>query len=436
MAQLNVRSRNDIYTYEGGKAKHIDPEKQLRRSVMACLLWENTFYEDGVSISDRISQEIKLVKPEIVAQIASEAREKYKLRHIPLWLVRNLTKLKYPISEILTRIIQRPDEITEFLAIYWKDGKEPLSSQVKRGLGNAFNKFDEYQFAKYNRDGNVKLRDALFLSHAKPKDEKQAELYKKIAENTLSIPDTWEVSLSTGKDKKETWTRLIKENKLGGMALLRNLRNMESVGVDESLIKDAILNIKSKRLLPFRFIAAARFASQFEPELERAMFKCIEGHEKLSGKTVLLVDVSGSMTWELSAKSKMLRTDAAYGLAMLLREICDNIEIWSFSNDCIRIPPRRGFALRDAIENSQHHSSTYLGKAVKEINANIKYNRLIVITDEQSHDVVSDPANMGYMINIASYQNGVGYGKWKHIDGFSESIVNWIIEYEKEFQEI
>jgi hypothetical protein len=57
-----------------------------------------------------------------------------------------------------------------------------------------------------------------------------------------------------------------------------------------------------------------------------------------------------------------------------------------------------------------------------------------VITDEQSHDAVPDPvAPLAYMINVASYRNGVGYGRWVHIDGFSEQVLRFIAEYEAGF---
>jgi 60 kDa SS-A/Ro ribonucleoprotein len=94
-----------------------------------------------------------------------------------------------------------------------------------------------------------------------------------------------------------------------------------------------------------------------------------------------------------------------------------------------RIPARRGFALRDAIDASQAHSGTYLGKALDGISES--YERVIVITDEQAHDSVPGPRGKGYMINVASYKNGVGYGRWTHIDGWSESVVEYIRELER-----
>lgn len=431
MATINTKQKSNLKTHEGATAKIINAEQRLRRSVMACMLWENSFYEDGQSIAQRIEEAVTQVKPEIVANIAIEAREQFKLRHVPLLLVRSLAKLKYPVKDVLARIIQRPDEIKEFLAIYWKEKRQPLSAQVKKGLAKAFNKFTEYQIAKYDRDGKVKLRDALFLSHAKPKSGEQETLFKKIADRTLETPDTWEVQLSAGKDKKEVWERLLKENKLGALALLRNLRNMESVNVSKLLIKESISKMKTERVLPFRFISAARYASQLESELEIAMFKCLNRFEKMLGKTILLVDVSYSMGDPISAKSDLSRLDAACGIAILLREICEEAEILTFSNQVIQVPLRHGFALRDAIVGSQQHSGTYLGDAIKTIDDSLVYDRMIVITDEQSHDKVSDSKGKGYMINVASNQNGVGYGKWLHIDGFSEAIINYIQEYEK-----
>lgn len=432
--KVNVATKNNLRTHEGAPAKYIDTEAQLRRSLMACMLWEDTFYEDGQSIADRIASLVPQVEPQKVASMAVEAREKMKLRHAPLWVVREMArqpKHKALVADTLAKVIQRADELAEFVALYWKDGRQPLSKQVKKGLAQAFTKFDAYQLAKYNRDGAVKLRDVLFLCHAKPKDETQERIWKQLIDGTLPSPDTWEVSLSAGKDKKETWERLLAENKLGGLALLRNLRNMAGSKVDESLVFAALDRMKTERILPFRFIAAAKHAPQWESRIERAMLKCLEGREKLPGKTVLLVDVSGSMDSPISNKSDLMRYDAANGLAILARELCEQVAIYSFSNSIVRIPDRHGFALRDAIANSQFHGGTYLGRAVQHINDNEKYDRLIVLTDEQSHDPVPNPNGKGYVINVAAYQNGIGYGAWTHIDGWSEAVIDYIFEYEK-----
>jgi 60 kDa SS-A/Ro ribonucleoprotein len=434
MARLNIMKVAHLgrpKTHEGAPATLISAELQLRRSVLACLLWEKQFYEDGVEIAGRIAELVSKVAPEKVAALAIEARTNMKVRHAPLLLVREMARLKTHralLAETLEQVIQRADELSEFVALYWANGRQPLSAQAKKGLAAAFQKFDAYALAKYNRDNPVKLRDVLFLSHAKPRDQAQAALWKQLVDGELASPDTWEVALSGGADKREAFERLLRENKLGALALLRNLRNMAQSGVDEKLVKTALRDMKTGRVLPFRFIAAARYASQWENELENAMFKSVESVPKLAGKTVLVVDVSGSMTAPLSVRSEMQRTDAAYGLAVLLREIAEELSVYSFSDRCKRVPSRRGFALRDAIDASQPHGSTYLGRAVEEIRE--PYDRMIVITDEQSHDHVPNPQGRGYMINVASYKNGVGYGDWTHIDGWSESVIGYVRELE------
>jgi len=430
MARLNLLNLNSgLRTHEGAPSRVISYEMQLRRSVLACLLWESQFYEDGVEIASRIAELVPKVAAEKVAALAIEAREKMKLRHVPLLLVREMARHathRAMVADTLARVIQRADELSEFVAIYWKDGRVPLSAQVKKGLATAFPKFDEYALAKYNRDAPIKLRDVLFLSHAKPRDEAQGEVWKLLIAGELTSPDTWEVALSSGAHKRETWERLLREQKLGALALLRNLRNMREVGVDESLVLSALGAMNTARVLPFRFLAAARYAPQWEEALEQAMLKSVASQEKLAGKTIVLVDVSGSMTAPLSQRSEMQRTDAAYGLAVLLREIGEKVAVFSFSDSLVEVPERRGFALRDAIANSQRHNSTQLGHAVTELNRNHGYDRLIVITDEQAHDAVPAPQGNGYVVNVASSKNGVGYGKWTHIDGWSESVVEYI----------
>ena len=172
MARLNLLNLSErLRTHEGAPARNISAEAQLRRAVLACLSWEDQFYEDGVAIAGRIRELVPKVAAEKVAALAIEAREKMKLRHAPLLLVREMARLithRKVVAETLERVIQRADELSEFVAIYWADGRAPLSGQVKKGLAAAFPKFDEYALAKYNRDAPVKLRDVLFLSHAKP----------------------------------------------------------------------------------------------------------------------------------------------------------------------------------------------------------------------------------------------------------------------------
>jgi 60 kDa SS-A/Ro ribonucleoprotein len=151
------------------------------------------------------------------------------------------------------------------------------------------------------------------------------------------------------------------------------------------------------------------------------------GMPRLPGRTVVLVDVSGSMNDRLSEKSDMTRMDAAATLASVLP--CDDLRVFTFSDDLVEVPPRRGMAGVAAIRASQRHMNTRLGGALRTLERIIpdRPDRLVVITDEQAEDAVGPPgAERGYMINVASYKNQVGYGKWVRLDGFSEGVIRYI----------
>jgi hypothetical protein len=434
MVRLNVAAKNQNFTHEGAPAvPALGAEKQLRRSVLSCFLWEDEFYEDGQSIAERITGTALLVAPEKLAALAIEAREIFNLRHVPLLLLDALSKIARGnplVANTIERVIQRADEPGELLSVYWRNGRKMVPAQMRNGLARAFAKFNEYQLAKYDRDGTVKLRDVLRLVRPTPANAEQSALWKRVKDRALVTPDTWEVELSSGKAKKETFERLLTEGKLGYLALLRNLRNMAESGVDAELVKAAIVARKggAQRVLPFRYVAAARAAPQFEPALDQALNAAICEMAPLPGLTAILVDVSGSMDEKLSRKSDMKRIDAAAALAAI---VPGNVRVFTFSQQVVEVPPRRGMAGVDAIVRSQSHGGTYLGQAVAAVEREVKHDRLIVVTDEQSHDVVPQPkAEHAYMINVASNKNGVGYGRWTHIDGFSEGVLRFIRETE------
>lgn len=452
--RTNVKFATSERTHEGAlSTKILTPAQELRRTVMACMLFEDSFYESGVSATDRMKELIKKCSFEEVAEIAITAREKMKLRHVPLFLTRELLR-NYngrKVGDLIARVIQRPDECGELLALYWKDNKaQPLTAQLKIGLARALKKFNEYQLAKWNNDGDVKLRDVLFLSHAKPGNDEQAALFKKLAANELVTPDTWEVALSGGADKKEAFERLMTEKKLGGMALLRNLRLMLECGVSEDTIRNSLGSMNTERILPFRFISAARHAPRLESAIEQAMFKCTDQMSKLTGKTVLIIDVSGSMgSGNISAKSDLSRLDGAYALAILARELCENVQVYcTAGSDGTRIhktelvPARRGFSLADAC-NEKYQTLGGGGIFLKQVMDYVydlekTADRVIVLTDEQDCDVKCNPSGANafgkrnYIINVANYKNGIAYEKFTHISGWSEAIIDFINENEKE----
>ncbi len=361
------------------------------------------------------------------------------------------------VAKLLADVIQRADELAEFVSIYWKDGKQPLSKQVKTGLAKAFLKFNEYNLAKYNRDGAVKLRDVLFLCHAKPETVEQEALFKALVDGTLKTPDTWEVALSGGADKKETFERLMMEGQLGALAFLRNMRNMQEAGVSKELVMGYGSAVDLSRVLPFRYVAAARVVPAWEDVMDGMLLRSCESADKLPGKTVVIVDVSGSMSHgNVSAKSDMTRLDAAGALAAILREQCEDCRLYATAGDdgrrihaTIEVPARRGMALVEKFTKAHQGSDGFYksigggGIFLKQVmdwvgaKEGFKADRVIVLTDEQDCDVKANPntanafGDKNYLLNVSVEKSGIAYNKFTHINGWSESVVEYIKEIEK-----
>lgn len=422
-------------THQGGRAdSHQAPLQELERAVAACLLFENTFYEKGSDLAQRIADLCAKVKPEEVSSLAVKARNDFKLRHVPLWLCVQLLRLKAGgiAGRTIEQVVQRPDEMGELIALYRKHKRIPLAAQLKKALARVFPKFSPYQLSKWDREAAVKVRDVMFMVHPKPKDEEQAAVWKKLVYGTLDSPDTWEVALSSGKDKQETWTRLLSEKKLGYMALLMNLRNMAEASVSPSLIEQALRDGAAKsKALPFRFVSAYKHAPQFAQALSDAMELAVVG--ELPGSTALILDVSGSMNEALSAKGTLLRYEAAAALAVLVRGIAKSCRIFVYSNDCGEIPNLKGLGLMAEIKRHVG-GGTNTEAAVRRVNTLCKdVDRMILLTDEQAHDgLCASVAKHAYVINVAPYKPGLELGgSWVRINGWSERVIDWMKFHEE-----
>ena len=387
MSRFNSRSSGVSKTlnHEGAVAYTLQPDMELY-SMVATASLQKKFYESDDEFIDRLREVMKKVEPSLVARLAVYAREKMYLRSIPIVLLIELNKLlasqninRAIISKLAVRTIQRADEITETLSYYQlansdnafeKDGKKKklckLSKQLQKGVAEAFHKFDEYQFAKYNRKAEVTLKDALFLCHPKPEGKEEEKLFKAIADDTLKVPYTWETQLSElGQQKFETeeakaeafkakWEELIDSGKVGYMALLRNLRNILNANVSAKHIKAVakVLSdkeqVKKSKQLPFRFLSAYRELEENESSdvrtildaLEKVVLTSAENIKGYDEKTTVCIacDVSGSMEHNINPRSKVMYYDIGLMLGMLLQNRCKKAitgifgDIWKVKN--------------------------------------------------------------------------------------------------------
>ena len=422
----------------------------LRRAVLANLLWEDVAYMDGMKVAEEIQRLIPLCPAIDVYNIALEARTMQKLRHTPLFLA--VEMCKYPehkmfVQDLLPQIITRADMLTDFLAIYWKDGKKPIANQAKKGLAKAFHNFNEYKFAKYDRDAAIKLRDVMFLCRPKPENQYEQDLFKKVADRTLATPETWEVLLSTGKDKKESWTKLISEGKISGLAMLRNIANMRRANVDKKVINEGLEKLKSSMLMPLDFLKAFRMNPEFGRQIEDAMINSYANLPKLKGKTLFIVDVSGSMGARMSEKSDFTRYDAACAMAMLAANQCEDYEIvCTAGNDYTHtgahrhIPyPQKGFGIFEQIREANRnigYGGIFTRQCLEWCSGKFKgqkFDRIIVFSDSQDCDFPErrTPKPFGtynYICDVSAHTKGVNYkGTWDaEISGFSEHFITFI----------
>ena len=369
--------KSDRLNHEAAPAWSI-PEQLELYSLVATSSLSDQFYEKTDARLDRLRKLVKKNDPAFVARLAVYAREQMNLRSIPLVLAVELAKVHGGdrlISALVERIVQRTDEITELLSYYTLANRREkakklngLSKQIQKGLGAAFNKFDEYQFAKYDQDTQVKLKDALFLVHPKAKDKSQQAIFDKIVAGTLETPYTWEVELSAvGQENYESakakalaiknkWEELVLSKKLGYMATLRNLRNMLDAAIDRNVLEkacDYLSNaeaVSKSRQLPFRFLSAYRELKTCKSRntglvleaLEKAVLQSaanIAGYDA-DTSVVIAADVSRSMQHPVSAKSKIMYYDIGLMLSMLLRNRCKNVATGMFGDrwQIIQVP--------------------------------------------------------------------------------------------------
>ena len=340
MSKLNQKNTRRPIGREGasynGNMQEVKTHAQQLFEIITLTLYGNgdKYYESETTIVKRLCEAlthcVKANDLDFVANAIVHARTAMHIRTMPLMLtvmfakeLRAQKKSYANMRTVVRDVIQRADQITDMLAFSLTEfgEKKAIPTALKRGIADAFNKFDEYQFAKYNRDNAVKFTDVMRIVHPEPKTLEQGIIFDKImnsarpdnqvtAAGQLATPYTWETQLSeagkSGKDKAEVWTQLVESGKLGYMALLRNIRNIAEAGVSTAVMKkvcDRIADPKEvarSKQLPFRFTTAYNIAQELNHNglikaVSRALDASVSNMPNIGDNVWIMYDSSGSM---------------------------------------------------------------------------------------------------------------------------------------------
>lgn len=412
MAKFNASvkgPKTKIKNHEGGEAFRPSDEMSLYMQVCASLMSGNSLYKtENQTITD-LRNSIHKCSRRFVLQLANYARNEMKLRTIPIILLAeasimhnslSVSESKSDVREYCPKIIKRADEPGELIS-YWSkfigNGTiKRLPNALKKGIADSLRNFNEYQLAKYNRSSaEFKLHDIFNIVHPKPRNENEANLFRKVIEGNLKTPDTWETKISQGGSTTENWNEIAP--KMGTMALLRNLRNFEQKGAHKAIDvaierftnEQAVLESKQ---LPFRWLAADNEITN--PKLKDALRDAVEISVKniprWEGKTAIFADLSGSMDVNISGKSKMTCKQAACMMAAMAHGFCDESYTGAFGATFKPISlSTRDSVLTNAVKISKmavgHSTNAWKGIEYYIVN-NLFVDRFIVFTDCQLYD--------------------------------------------------
>jgi hypothetical protein len=363
---------------------------------------------------------------------------------------------------IIASVLQRADEPGEMLA-YWtsKYGRK-LPMPVKRGVADAAVRlYTEHSLLKYDTASKAfRFGDVLDLTHPDPATPAQDALFRHaldrrhgndnlqlIAEHLpmvyanvilRSTPVerlldtdrlkaagmTWEdvLPLAGGKvSKAALWEALIPT--MGYMATLRNLRNFDEAGVSDAVAFQVAARladpeqVAKSRQFPFRFLAAYRNAPSLRwgHALDVALTASLASVPELPGRTLVLVDRSGSMFGTVSKQSELTWADSAavFGSALALRNV-GRVDLVQYGTGSLPVPVRAGASLLKTIDQFRELGGTETLAAVR---AHYRgHDRVVLVTDEQAWAGYGDPgsavpANIPlYTWNLAGYRYGHGPG--------------------------
>lgn len=346
MAKFNNTISDRTVNKDGYPAYKMNDKEKLVSMVLTSFFNEEKFYGDN---SKELTETLKTVikkDAKFVSNLAVFARKKFNMRtvsHVLTAFLAHEPNGKQYVRETVKNVVVRGDDVTEIMAFYLNTFGKPVPNSLKKGIGDAMKRFGEYTLAKYKGDGkSVKMRDLLCLCRPKPMSKEQEAMWKRCLEDKLETPYTWETELSANGNNKATWEKLISSKKVGYMALLRNLRNILNAkpdNVDDVLkyLADPVAVSKSRQL-PFRFLSAYNSvqdiaSSKVFDTLEEAVKASVNNVPRIPGKTVIAIDVSGSMSSPISRKSDIRCCDIAMMLGVIANSICDDAIVFTFDTE-------------------------------------------------------------------------------------------------------
>lgn len=447
MSRFNQKTGSArVSNLAGGKAFAMKPKEELLHAVLTTFL-SDKFYESGDDRLKRIQALIPQVGAEFAARLAVIARKEFHLRSVFHALIGETSKISTGTDLVKRAIeagVERPDDLTEIAA--YLEGK--LSKQVKRGMRHAILKFSPFQIAKYRMEAKkIKLVDIFNLVHPKSQfaSPEQQVAWKQLVDGELKSFDTWETRLSAGEDKKKVWHDLIFKEKIGYMALLRNLRNLEEQA-DEmtqdkaaAMLYDEELVRKSKQL-PFRFYNAYKNVSsrRFKDAIAKAMEISVKNVPALDGETLVAVDTSGSMTMGSGREGGAIERASVLAAALIKHSSADVV----LYDTRISNPSFNGLdsviTNAEKIQHLAHGGGTETSLVFRWAEkSGKKYKRIIILSDNESwneYDVQSIYNEYRkfndcfvYAIDIQGYgTKDVAGEKVEHLAGFSERIFDFI----------
>lgn len=205
-----VEGKNKTTNFMGEPAYELRPKEKLVNLVATCMFNEPKYYGKVDKDILNTCDEIGTKDPEFILKLAAYTRNELHLRTISIVLfvkAANLKELKGTglIQKYSPFVIKRADEIYEAMACQLKLFNKPIPNSLKKALSVSFASFDEYQFGKYNRKLDVTFKDVILLTHAK----EPSDLIKKILDDKLAVPVTWETIISEKGSTKEAWEEVI-----------------------------------------------------------------------------------------------------------------------------------------------------------------------------------------------------------------------------------